>query len=87
MKGTVRTIDFLDEFIEVLKADLERGEKKWGDTWLHRTREGQEKRIRAYFNDHFDRFEYAGQPVRWESIAGDAFIGWIRDNHPELFPE
>jgi hypothetical protein len=86
MKETIRTLDFLDEFVEAVRADLERGEKKWGDTWLNRPREGQVQRIRQYLLDHFDRFEHAGQPVKWESIAGEALIGWIRDNNPDLFP-
>ena len=83
----MRVTDFLDEFVDALRKDLERGEEKWGDTWLHRTREGQEGRIKQYYLDHFDRFEHAGQPMKWESIAGEALIAWIRDKHPELFPE
>jgi hypothetical protein len=84
---TPSTLDYFDEFMAALRADLERGEKKWGDTWLHRPRNGQEGRIKQYIVDHFDRFAHAGNPVRWESIAGEAFIGWIRENHPELFPD
>ena len=83
----IRVLDYLDEFVEALRADLERGEEKWGDTWLHRPRKGQEQRIRAYFNDHFDRFEYGGTPMKWESIAGEAMIAWIRVSHPDIFPE
>jgi len=87
MENQMEPLDFLDEFVEEVKADLERGSKKWGDTWLKRPREGQVGRIRQYLNDHFDRFENAGTPVKWESVAGEALIGWIRDNHPEIFPK
>jgi len=83
-----RTTDFLDEFVALLKADLERGEKKWGDTWLRRPRKGQEGRIRQYMLDHFDRFDAGTEsPIKWESLAGECLIGWIRDTHPELFPD
>lgn len=82
-----RVIDFLDEFIEAVKADLERGEKRWGDTWLKRTIAGQDERFRQYFNDRFDRAINGNEPVRYESFAGDALIGWIRVHHPELFPD
>ncbi len=82
-----RTVDFLDEFVEALRADLERGDEKWGDTWLNRTREGQEERIEQYIKDHFDRYRYADQPIHWVSIAGECLIAWVREQHPELFPE
>ena len=87
MSERVRVIDFLDEFVEALRKDLLRGEAKQGDTWLHRPRKGQEQRVRHYLNDMFDRFEYADSPVRWESVAGETLVCWIRENHPELFSE
>lgn len=83
----VKPIDFLEEFVESIRKDLERGLEKWGDTWLYRPREGQELRIKQYYLDHFDRFEHAGTPIKWESLAGEALIGWIRDNHPEVLKE
>jgi hypothetical protein len=87
MDRDVEVVDFLDEFMEALRADLERGAKKWGATWLHRPRAGQDQRIKQYILDQFDRAEHGGIPVKYESIGGEALIGWIRDNHPELFPE
>ena len=69
----------------VVRKSLAHGEEKWGDTWLHRPREGQEQRIKQYFDDQFDQHLYAGTPIRWEAIAGEALIGWIRDNYPGLF--
>lgn len=83
--ANVKTWDFLDEFVKELQKDLERGEERWGDTWLNRSREGQEERIEQYIKDHLDRYRYAGQPVRWVSIAGECLIAWIREKHPELF--
>ena len=78
-------MDFLPEFVNALEKSLEGGQEKWGNTWLHRPYKGQEVRIRQYINDMFDQNLYADQPIRWESIAGQALIGWIRENHPELF--
>ena len=83
----IRTVDFLNDFVDALESDLLRGEEKWGDTWSHRPREGQEERIRQYILDHFDRFRHNDTPIKWVSIAGECLIGWIRDNHPELFEE
>jgi sugar (pentulose or hexulose) kinase len=79
--------DYLPEFVKVLEAELERAQKKWGDTWLNRPRAGQEARIERDLADYFDRFKHAGQPIPWHSIAGLALIAWVRENHPELFPE
>lgn len=80
-----KTTDFLDDFVAVLRKDLERGDEKWGDTWLQRPREGQVERIRKYVMDLFDQALHGKKPMRWESLAGEALIGWVRDNHPELF--
>jgi len=82
-----RVIDYLDEFVEALKADLLRGEAKWGNTWLRYPAQGQEQRIGDYIGYYFDRFENVGTPVPWEAIAGNAMIAWIREHHPELFPQ
>jgi hypothetical protein len=79
--------DFLPEFLEALEADLNRGNEKWGDTWLKRNRQGQEARIKQWCLDQFDKFENVGTPIRWQSFAGEALIAWIRENHPEIFPK
>ena len=87
MNPEPRPIDYLPEFVEAVKESLESGEKKWGNTWLNRPRRGQIGRAYQYIQDVFDRNRFAGEPIKWESIAGEALIGWIRDNHPELFPD
>ena len=79
--------DFVDEMAEALKTQLKEDEKVWGDTWLHRTKEGQEGRIREEFDNYFDQFDYADVPVPWLKIIGNATIAWVRENNPELFSE
>ena len=79
--------DFMEEFTKALKGQLESDEKRWGDTWLHRTRKGQEERTIANFNDKFDKYLNGGQPIDWLAIAGDVLIAWVRENHPEIWSE
>lgn len=75
----------MDEFIEALTKQLADDEKRWGDTWLYRTKEGQELRTRARYNDYFDQFIMTAAPVPWLKIVGNAYICWLRDNHPEIW--
>ena len=84
--STLRVIDYLDEFVAALKAQLVEDEKRWGDTWLKRTRKGQTARMIPWLNDCFDRHEHGGVPVPWLRVAGGALINWIREEHPELSP-
>jgi hypothetical protein len=79
--------DFVDEFAAALKRQLQEDHARWGDTWLHRTRAGQELRVEQTLLGYFDQFKYASQPVPWVKVAGNALICWIREQHPELFPE
>lgn len=79
--------DFLDEFIFALTQKLANDERRWGDTWLKRTRKGQEERTINNFNDKFDKYLNGGQPIDWLAIAGDALICWIREQHPEIWKE
>ena len=77
--------DFLREFAEALQGQLENDEKRWGNTWLQRPVEGQELRIEEHIKSYFDQWRNANQPIPWLKIAGLAMIGWIRENHPELW--
>ena len=80
-------LDYLPEFVESLESQLKDDQLRWGDTWLKRTRKGQEKRIEDDYNNYFDQYKYADKPVPWLKIVGNAFIAWVRENHPELFTE
>ena len=79
--------DFLDEFIDKLREQLESDHKRWGNTWLNRPKEGQELRTLARHTDYFDQFKEARSPMPWLKIVGGALICWIRENHPELCPD
>ena len=83
----MKTLDFLKEFIDAFTEKLKQDDIRWGDTWLKRTRKGQEERTIKSFNDKFDKYLNGGQPIDWLSIAGDAFIAWIREKHPEIWKE
>jgi len=85
--NNMKTTDFLDEFIDALRKQLEDDEKRWGDTWLYRTRMGQELRTREKYNDYFDQFFMTNVPVPWLKIVGNAFICWIREQHPEIWKD
>lgn len=80
--------DCVAEFAKALAEHLEKkDDPRWGDTWLKRTRKGQEERTINNFRDKFDKFLNAGQPIDWLAIAGDAMICWFREQHPEIWPE
>ena len=79
--------DFASAFIVALIEHLKKDDVRWGDTWLKRTRRGQEQRTIANFNDKFDKYLNGGQPIDWLAIAGDAYICWVREQHPEIWPE
>lgn len=78
---------FWNEFDKAMEEQLESDEIRWGDTWLNRPRLGQEERIEKTFNNYFDQFQFAGTPIPWLKIVGNAYIAWIREQHPELFPD
>jgi hypothetical protein len=79
--------DFMDELVSAFVEKLKNDEKRWGDTWLKRTRKGQEERTIHNFRDKFDKYLNGGQPIDWLAIMGDAFICWLRERHPEIWPE
>jgi len=85
-KVTMKKVwDFLPEFDRALKAQLEDDDKRWGNTWMERPREGQEERTISKYNDYFDQFLNAGKPIPWLRVIGNALICWIREQHPEIW--
>ena len=83
----MKITEFFPEFVGALANQLEEDEARWGDTWLKRTRKGQEERTIRNFNDKFDKYLNGGQPINWMAIIGDALICWIREQHPEIWKE
>jgi hypothetical protein len=82
-----KVYDFLDEFVAAFRKQLESDQERWGNTFLKRTRNGQEERTIRQFNDRFDKYLNGNQPIPWMKIAGDAYIAWVREQHPEIWPE
>jgi len=82
-----KLIDFLQEFVAALSEQLIDDDKRWGCTWLNRTREGQEDRIFETFDKYFDDYQMDGTPIPWLKVAGNAMIAWVREQHPDLFPK
>jgi len=76
-------LDFLVETTDIVEAQLIEDEKRWGDTWRYRPREGQEDRAFARFRDYYDQFKNAGIPIPWAKVIGEAHICITRENHPE----
>jgi len=74
--------EFVPQMVEQLKSD----ETRWGDTWLHRTREGQEDRVMGDYQDYYDKFKHANHPIRWTAVVGNAVIAKCREDHPDWFP-
>jgi hypothetical protein len=82
-----KLIDFLQEFVAALSEQLIDDDRRWGDVWLHRTREGQEARIFETFDKYYDDYQENGTPIPWLKVAGNALIAWVREQHPDLFPK
>lgn len=82
---TMRLQDFIDEFCEGLKAQIDEDEQRWGETWRYRTVEGQMDRMMTGFKDYQDQHNLGGMPVPWLKIAGEALIGWVRDHYPQYY--
>lgn len=79
--------DFITEFADELSRQLQEDDKRWGETWKHRPRKGQEGRVFARIFDYWDRYQFAGQPIPWLKIAGECLIAWVREKHPEELVE
>jgi len=72
-------LDYLPEFVTELTEQLKADQKRWGNTWMQRPREGQELRVKARYDDYFAQFVNAGVPVPWMKVVGEALIAWVRE--------
>lgn len=79
--------EYLPQFFEVVKERIETDQQRWGQTWAKRSKEGQEDRIYARFNDYFDQWKNAGTPIPWLKIVGEAFIAWVRETQNFIIEE
>lgn len=71
--------EYLPQFFDVVKQQIERDNIRWGQTWAKRSREGQEDRMYSRFNDYYDQWKNAGTPIPWLKIVGESFIAWVRE--------
>ncbi len=76
-------IDYLLETLAGVEKQLVNDQERWGDTWKHRPREGQEERIHSDITNYFDQYTHAGKPIPWLKIIGLCHIALVRENHPE----
>ena len=78
-------LDYLDDFYEALQNQLVEDQERWGDTWKHLGKDGQETRIFTRYGDYWNAYLEQNVSVPWLKIAGLAMIAWIRDNNPEIW--
>ena len=76
-------LDFLPEVVDQVESQLIDDQDRWGDTWKHRPRKGQETRVMQRIVDYYDQYIYAGKPMPWTKIIGEATIAIVRESHPE----
>lgn len=79
--------DFFPEVMSALEDQLEEDDKVHGDEWLKRTRKGQEDRIFDRLDNYYMDWFLNEVPIPWLKIIGLAMIGWLREKHPEVWPE
>lgn len=75
--------DYLPIFMEAFEEQLRKDKIRWGDTWKHRPREGQEVRLYGDIEDYYDRYEFGNMRIPYLKIIGNAFICWVRDYEKE----
>lgn len=79
----MKLAEYLPEFFEAVRKQIEADEKRWGDTWKKRPALGQEQRAFDRFGDYKDQFDNAGTPIPWMKVVGEALIAWVREEHPD----
>ena len=82
-----RVIDCVPEIVQDLYEQLKSDEKRWGNAWLKKTKEGQEGRIFDDFFRYYQEWIIHKRPIPWLKIIGNSVIALIREKHPELFPK
>jgi len=76
--------ELVSEFKKVIYEQLRGDEKRFGETWRHRSIIGQEDRTFARFKDYVDQAEYGNNPMPWAKVFGGALICRVRERWPEL---
>ena len=73
---------FIEKVVPAMLTQIESDDKRWGNEWQKRPREGQEERIFARFDEYYGNWKQ-GEPIPWLKIIGLANIALARENHPE----
>lgn len=76
--------DYFPEFIEALGKRLSEDKRRWGDTWKHRSFEGQDDRMYDDMMRYLDQYKHGKQEMPYLKIIGNAFIHWVREYEKEL---
>jgi len=82
-ENDVELLKFLPEFTDAFKDQLISDFLRWGNTWKLRNVGNQDHRIFARFRDYWDQHVMGGVAIPWLKVIGNAYIAWVRENHPE----
>lgn len=75
-----KLVEYIPEMALALTEHIKSDQIRWGDTWMTRSKDGQEERVFARYTDYFDQFRNAGTPIPWLKVIGEALICWVREN-------
>jgi len=73
--------EYFSEFSHELECQIIEDNKRWGDTWIKRGKEGQEDRFFDYVSQKLYEFEVENKPFPWLKVAGEAMIGYVREKY------
>jgi len=77
---------FVDAFGEALVVELAK-DTILAETWHILPCRGQEDHTFAQLEDFMAEYDVGDVPVPWLKIALLAMAAWVRENHPDLFPD
>lgn len=78
---------FEKEFVPKMLKQMEEDQKKHGNTWLERPRNGQEQRIFLNIEQYFENYLAERDAMPWLKVVGLAVIAQSRLDHPGWFPK
>ena len=94
MPAEISLVDFLPEFFQAFTEQITEDQERWGNVWLRRPilenkdYQGQNDRVYQRFDDYWEYLEIGAiDDIPWMKVIGNAFIAWVRLQHPELFPD
>lgn len=94
MTEEISLVDFLPEFFKAFADQITEDQERWGNVWLERPiksnakYDSQNVRIYNRFDDYWEELEDGlTDDIPWLKVIGNAYIAWVRLQHPELFPD